>query len=170
MGTCLPWAPVGPVARARGRQDAVEVRRLQPAPAGAHAPGQRPHETRSRRLVGSSSPRREYFAVVRDARDQIALGTERLTQRQRSGVLTVGVSPDFAARWLVGRLGRFAESHPDIDPRVAASDHRVDFAREDVELSVRHDDGRWLELEVQRLCAEQLFPVCSPKLDTVANG
>ena len=84
----------------------------------------------------------EYLAVVRDALDQIALGTERLTQRQRSGVLTVSVSPDFAAKWLVGRLGRFAESHPEIDLRVAASDQRVDFAREDVDLAVRHGDGR----------------------------
>jgi LysR family glycine cleavage system transcriptional activator len=107
---------------------------------------------------------REYLAVVRDALDQIALGTERLTQRQRSGVLTVSVSPDFAAKWLVSRLGRFAESHPEIDLRVAASDQHVDFAREDVELAVRHGDGRWPELQVERLCGEQLFPVCSPKL------
>lgn len=115
------------------------------------------------RLVLTESGR-EYLAVVRDALDQIALGTERLTQRQRSGVLTVSVSPDFAAKWLVARLGRFAESHPEIDLRVSASDQRVDFAREDVDLAVRHGDGRWPELEVARLCTEQLFPVCSPAL------
>jgi LysR family glycine cleavage system transcriptional activator len=44
--------------------------------------------------------------------DRIALGTERLVQRQTSGVLTVSTSPDFAAKWLVNRLGRFAEAHP----------------------------------------------------------
>jgi len=49
---------------------------------------------------------RDYLAVVRDALDQIAAGTERLVQRQRSGVLTVSVSPDFAAKWLANRLGR----------------------------------------------------------------
>src|SRR3954470_1397523 len=57
---------------------------------------------------------REYLAVVRDALDRIAVGTERLVQRQTSGVLTVSTSPDFAAR-LVHRLGRFAEIHPDVD-------------------------------------------------------
>jgi len=119
---------------------------------------------RERQRLVITEAGREYLAVVRDALDQIALGTERLTQRQRSGVLTVSVSPDFAAKWLVGRLGRFAESHPEIDLRVAASDQRVDFAREDVDLAVRHGDGRWPELEVGRLSAEQLFPVCSPKL------
>jgi LysR family glycine cleavage system transcriptional activator len=106
----------------------------------------------------------EYLAVVREALDQIALGTERLMRRQRSGVLTVRVGPDFAAKWLVNRLGRFVESHPEIDLRVSAGDQRVDFAREDVDLAVRHGDGQWPELDVVRLCSERLFPVCSPKL------
>lgn len=119
---------------------------------------------RERQRLVITEAGREYLAVVRDALDQIALGTERLTQRRRSGVLTVSVSPDFAAKWLVNRLGRFAESHPEIDLRVAASDHHADFAREDVDLAVRHGDGRWPELEVKRLCVERLFPVCSPKL------
>src|SRR3954465_10658875 len=58
---------------------------------------------------------RDYLAVVRDALDRIALGTERLLQRQSSGALTVSTSPDFAAKWLVNRLGRF----PGGDPRTA---------------------------------------------------
>jgi LysR family transcriptional regulator, glycine cleavage system transcriptional activator len=81
---------------------------------------------------------RDYLSVVRDALDRIALGTERLLQRQSSGMLTVSTSPDFAAKWLVHRLGRFAEAHPDIDLRVSATMHHVDFAREDIDLAVRH--------------------------------
>jgi LysR family glycine cleavage system transcriptional activator len=49
---------------------------------------------------------REYLTVMRDAFDRIAVGTERLLQRQSSGVLTISTSPDFAAKWLVNRLGR----------------------------------------------------------------
>ena len=107
---------------------------------------------------------REYLTILRDAFDRIAVGTESLLQRQSSGVLTVSTSPDFAAKWLVNRLGRFAEKHPNIDLRVSATLHHVDFAREDVDLAVRHGDGNWPGLEVVRLSAEQLFPVCSPKL------
>src|SRR5262245_23217906 len=115
------------------------------------------------RLVMTGSGR-EYLAVVRDALDRIALGTERLLQRRSSGALTISTSPDFAAKWLVHRLGRFAEACPDIDLRVSATMHHVDFAREDVDLAVRHGDGSWTGLHVERLCAEQLFPVCSPRL------
>jgi LysR family transcriptional regulator, glycine cleavage system transcriptional activator len=111
----------------------------------------------------------EYLVTLRDAFDRIAVGTERLLQRQSSGVLTVSTSPDFAAKWLVNRLGRFAEEHANIDLRVSATLHHVDFAREDVDLAVRHGDGNWPGLDVVRLCAEQLFPVCSPKLLTGRN-
>jgi LysR family glycine cleavage system transcriptional activator len=117
---------------------------------------------RQRLLITAAG--RDYLAVVRDALDRIAVGTERLVQRQSSGALTVSTSPDFAAKWLVHRLGRFSEAHPDIDLRISATLHHVDFAREEVDLAVRHGDGNWAGLDVERLCTEQLFAVCSPKL------
>jgi LysR family glycine cleavage system transcriptional activator len=43
--------------------------------------------------------------------------------------------------------------------------HHVDFTKEDVDVAVRHGDGRWLGLDAVRLSdEEQLFPVCSPRL------
>ncbi|HEX8166795.1 MAG TPA: transcriptional regulator GcvA [Beijerinckiaceae bacterium] len=120
--------------------------------------------SRERQRLVITEAGRDYLAVLRDAFDRIALGTARVVERQTSGALTVSTSPDFAAKWLVNRLGRFAEAHPGIDLRVAASLHHVDFAREEVDLAVRHGDGRWPGLEVVRLCSEELFPVCSPKL------
>ena len=124
--------------------------------------GQGPGSRARRQAITAAG--RDYLAVLRDALDRIALGTERLIQRQSSGVLTVSTSPDFAAKWLVHRLGRFAEAHPNIDLRVSATLHHVDFAREDVDLAVRHGDGTWPGLDVVRLSTEQLFAVCSPKL------
>jgi LysR family transcriptional regulator, glycine cleavage system transcriptional activator len=121
---------------------------------------------RERQRLVLTEPGREYLGVVRDALDRIALGTARLVQRQSSGVLTVSTSPDFAAKWLVHRLGRFADSHPEIDLRISAAAHHVDFAREEVDLAVRHGDGNWPGLHVVRLCSERLFPVCSPRLAT----
>ena len=113
---------------------------------------------------------RDYLAVVRDAFDRIAIGTERLLQRQNGGVLTVSTSPDFAAKWLVHRLGHFAEAHTGIDLRVSATLHHVDFAREEVDLAVRHGDGNWPGLDAVRLSPEQLFAVCSPKLLSGKRG
>jgi LysR family transcriptional regulator, glycine cleavage system transcriptional activator len=125
------------------------------------------HRERQRLVITEAG--RQYLAVVRDALDRIALGTERLRRGQNSGVLTISTSPDFAAKWLVHRLGRFAERYPEIDLRISATMHHVDFVREDVDLAVRHGDGNWPGLEVVRLCTEQLFPVCSPKLVSGRN-
>jgi LysR family glycine cleavage system transcriptional activator len=122
------------------------------------------HRERQRLIVTDAG--REYLAVLRDALDRIAFGTERLVRRQRSGLLTVSTSPDFAAKWLVHRLGRFSQAHPDIELRISGSLHHVDFAREEVDLAVRHGDGNWPGLHAMRLAAEQLFAVCSAKLAT----
>src|SRR5471032_2874153 len=88
---------------------------------------------RERQRLVITEAGRDYLNVVRDAFDRIAVGTERLLQRRESGVLTVSTSPDFAAKWLVNRLSRFAEAHSDIDLRVSATMHHVDFAREEVD-------------------------------------
>jgi LysR family glycine cleavage system transcriptional activator len=125
--------------------------------------------SRDRQQLAITDAGREYLNVVRDALDRISAGTDRLVQRQNAGVLTVSTSPDFAAKWLVYRLGRFAEAHPGIDLRISATMHHIDFAREDVDVAVRHGDGNWGGLDAVRLCTEQLFPVCSPKLMSGRN-
>jgi LysR family glycine cleavage system transcriptional activator len=124
---------------------------------------------RERQRLVITDAGREYLNVVRDALDRIAAGTERIVQRQNAGVLTVSTSPDFAAKWLVYRLGRFAEAYPGIDLRISATMHHIDFAREDVDVAVRHGDGNWGGLDAVRLCTEELFPVCSPKLMSGRN-
>ena len=125
--------------------------------------------SRERQRLIITDAGREYLVVIRDALDRIAAGTERVVERQNAGALTVSTSPDFAAKWLVNRLGRFAEAHPGIDLRVSATMHHVDFAREDVDVAVRHGDGNWSGLDAVRLCSEELFPVCSPKLMSGRN-
>ena len=116
-----------------------------------------------KRLVITSAGR-EYLAVVRDALDRIAVGTDRLLQNQPSSVLVVSTSPDFGAKWLVHRLGRFTATHPEIDLRVLSTTKQVDLIAEHVDLAVRHGDGYWAGLDAVALCPERLVPVCSPKL------
>jgi LysR family transcriptional regulator, glycine cleavage system transcriptional activator len=116
-----------------------------------------------KRLVITSAGR-EYLAVVRDALDRIAVGTDRLLQHRPSSVLVVSTSPDFGAKWLVHRLGRFTAVHPEIDLRVASTTKQVDLIAEQVDLAVRHGDGHWAGLDAVALCPERLVPVCSPKL------
>jgi LysR family transcriptional regulator, glycine cleavage system transcriptional activator len=122
--------------------------------------------SRERQRLVITEAGRSYLEVVRDALDRIAAGTEKLLQRQSGGVLTVSTSPNFAAKWLVHRLGRFTQVHPGIDLRISASLQHIDFVRDDIDLAIRHGDGRAAGLHVTKLCTEELFVVCSPKLLT----
>src|SRR5437764_14447031 len=60
---------------------------------------------RERQRLVLTEAGREYLAVVRDALDRIALGTDRLVERQSCGARTVRTSPAFDAKWLVSGLG-----------------------------------------------------------------
>ena len=105
-----------------------------------------------------------YLPVLRDAFDRMAQGTADVRKRRASNILTVSVSPNFASRWLVHRLGDFAAAHPDIDLRISAVMEHIDFATGDLDVAVRHGDGCWPGLHVTRLINEEVFPVLSPAL------
>src|SRR5882757_2242341 len=104
-----------------------------------------------------------YLPLVRDSLERLR-AAEDLVRLERPSVLTVTMSPNFASKWLVPRLGGFSVTHPNLDLRISASLQHVDFNREDIDLAVRHGNGDWPELHVTRLCAEELFPACSPAL------
>jgi LysR family transcriptional regulator, glycine cleavage system transcriptional activator len=116
-----------------------------------------------KRLVITSAGM-QYLAVVRDALDRIAVGTDRLLQNRSSSILTVSTSPDLGAKWLVHRLGRFTAAYPEIHLRVSTTTKRVDLIAEHVDLAIRHGDGHWAGLDAVALCQERLVAVCSPKL------
>jgi len=108
----------------------------------------------------------EYFRVVRDAFDRLDEATMRLLAGDARQTLTISTLPSFAARWLVPRLGRFREKHPEIDVRLDPDVELVDFAGDDVDVAIRYGRGDYPGLRSDRLLEEELFPVCSPALLT----
>mgnify|MGYP003625930091 FL=1 len=104
------------------------------------------------------------FPEVREAMDILTTAVNRVQRQDSEGVLTVTTMDSFAQSWLVPRLGRFRQSHPDIDVRLVMSDRMVDLAREGVDVAVRYGRGNWPGLTVSLLRTEELFPVCAPEL------
>lgn len=105
-----------------------------------------------------------YLGPIRDALDRIADATERLTEGDRTGVLTISTMPSFAAKWLVPRLHRFQAAHPELEVRLSTTFTLVDFSKSDVDLAVRFGRGPWPGVRAERLMTEDVFPVCSPAL------
>ena len=97
--------------------------------------------------------------------EAINAGLARLAPTEpAAGPLTISVPPSFAAKWLVPRLQSFQALHPDIDVRVAASMHLVDFAAEGVDCAVRYGNGGYAGLKVEKLLSESVVPVAAPSL------
>lgn len=104
------------------------------------------------------------LASLRESFEQMAETVDRLVERDSSGPLTVSVLPSFAAKWLVPRLGRFQELHPEIELHISAIDRLIDFTREDVDLGIRHGLGDYPDLQVDFLLPGKLYALCSPRL------
>jgi LysR family transcriptional regulator, glycine cleavage system transcriptional activator len=105
-----------------------------------------------------------YLPAVRAAFEDLRQATERLRRRDRDELLTVSTIASLAAKWLLPRVATFQETHPDIEVRLTASTHLVDFRREEIDMAVRYGRGHWPGLRADWLMAEDIFPVCSPRL------
>ncbi len=105
-----------------------------------------------------------YLPGLREGFDSLAVATDRVVAHQSSGALTLSAMSSFSAKWLVPRLPRFRERHPDIDIRLSTNDSLVDFSREDFEVAIRFGRGNWPGVEAIWLLSEDIFPVCSPTL------
>lgn len=105
-----------------------------------------------------------YLQQVRDVLEKLEQASRTLIQRNRSNAITISVLPSFATKWLVKRLWKFQQQHPDIDIRVSAYDWPVDFRTEEVDIAIRYGKGKWPGLFSECLLTEEVFPVCAPQL------
>lgn len=105
-----------------------------------------------------------YYPVVRDALAALAAGSEQASARRGNRRLAISTAPTFAARWLLPRLPRFRERHPDIDVMIDTAQERIDLTGAAADLAIRMGRGDWDNLVADRLFPEELVPVCVPGL------
>lgn len=101
---------------------------------------------------------------IRAGFDRIVVGLEKLREGSTSGVLTVAVSPAFAAKWLLPRIEGFQAVCPETDVRLDTNLRPVDFVAQGIDIGVRYGKGAWPGLTAVKLMDEEIYPVCSPKL------
>ena len=101
---------------------------------------------------------------IRAGLERLAVGLERLRSGSAGGVLTVTVSPAFAAKWLLPRIERFQAAWPETDLRLDTSLKPVDFVAQRIDVGVRYGRGQWPGLAAEKLMDEEVYPVCAPAL------
>ncbi|TNE40907.1 MAG: transcriptional regulator GcvA [Alphaproteobacteria bacterium] len=96
--------------------------------------------------------------------DKLAQGVEEMRAHCESGVLTISVSPSFGAMWLMPRLEKFRNLHPDIEIRIDGTDRLVDLVRDNADVAIRYGSGGYRDVAVDFLFSPVNTPVCSPVL------
>lgn len=119
---------------------------------------------RTSRVVRLTDAGETLSAAVAEALDGIGRAVERVQDADGQPRLNVTATPSFAIKWLVPRLNRFLDRMPDVDVRIDMSRHVVDFTREEMDIGVRYGTGDYPGLRVDRLYAETVAPICSPRL------
>ncbi len=76
-------------------------------------------------------------------------------------VVTLSMLPSVATRWFAPRLADFQAANPDIDLRITASRHLVDFTSEGIDAAIRYSPAPTGDLEAFKLGTETITPVCS---------
>jgi len=117
---------------------------------------------RSARGVELTPAGQQYLQRVASALGAINTATEDL----RHGVqdtLYVHSSPSFASLWLMPRIARFAERHPNISLMLSASHVHSDFQLGQMDIDIRYGLPNWPNLEVEPVFTEHILPLASPE-------
>jgi DNA-binding transcriptional LysR family regulator len=78
--------------------------------------------------------------------------------------LRIAVSPFFASHWLIPRVSKFMNAHPDIELVIENSSRPIDFASEPFDAAVRVGDGNWDGLSATHLIELRTTPVATAEM------
>jgi LysR family transcriptional regulator, glycine cleavage system transcriptional activator len=96
--------------------------------------------------------------------DELTHAVAKIRRERSVQPLTISTAIPFAALWLLPRLPRFRERHPDVDVFISADNRILDLDRERIDLAVRYCPDSLAPRDALRLFGERLQPVCSPGL------
>ncbi|WP_374400120.1 LysR substrate-binding domain-containing protein [Niveibacterium sp.] len=120
---------------------------------------------RTRRGVVLTEAGERYQRQVATRLDAVERDTlELMAGRGQGGTLELGVVPTFATRWLVPRLSRFHEAHPDITVNLSVRTQAFLFEDSGLDAAITAALAPWPGTQAQRLLDEVSVPVASPAL------
>ena len=119
-------------------------------------------ERKANKLAVTSAGR-AYQSGLTPIFDALASLTAQVTAPSSVRVLTIGVGPTFAMKWLIPRLADFRQHEPDIDVRITTGGAAAPFG-DDWSCGIKLGDGEWPGLVAEPLFAADLLPVCAPRL------
>ena len=105
----------------------------------------------------------QYAVAVRQALEQMQAATVALRgHKDSAGTLNIATGAAFATRWLIPRLARFNQSHPDIIVNLSTRDIPFDLERERFDAAFHFGSSDWPDVIAEPL-GGGVSVVCSPE-------
>ena len=114
-----------------------------------------------RKLVPTASAE-QYYQRVSPALSIIVQATSAARGRVPHEV-RISMPPGIAAKWFAPRMGKLLAAHPAISLSLNATTQIVDFEDGEVDLAIRHFNGREDRLEVSLLAQDEGRVYCTPE-------
>jgi LysR family transcriptional regulator, glycine cleavage system transcriptional activator len=119
---------------------------------------------RSGRAVALTPEGVQLLPGVRRGLEDLQQAMKQLRQSRAGGPLNITTIASFLQKWLLPRLPRFQEQHPEIDLRIHTSRRTVDFSQTDFQCAIRMALGPTPGLYSEKLLDEWFVAVCSVEL------
>ncbi|ANT59655.1 LysR family transcriptional regulator [Salipiger sp. CCB-MM3] len=119
---------------------------------------------RSRRSMALTEEGARLAQALSDGFGRIAQELSALTGAEAERPLMITTTPSFASSWLMPRLARFREAHPEISLMIDPSAKVAPLEPGGVDLALRYGSGQWPGLEAELLVESPIALVGSPRL------
>lgn len=104
----------------------------------------------------------KYLKDVSGAMSVIGRATDQLMNDRDQEILRVHSSPSFGLIWLMSRLGSFRTLHPELTINLTCSYENLQFARDNIDIDIRHGIPDWGAYRVMTIKNEKLTVFASP--------
>lgn len=94
----------------------------------------------------------------------LAAGVRKIREYDGRRQLRISVDPSFAHAWLVGRLSRFQDRHPDVDILLDSTTRFADLVHGHADVALRYTAEIGGDLRAVRIFEDETIAVCSPAL------
>ncbi len=114
-----------------------------------------------------------YLSHVKKPLEELAAARDKVVALADDAILTLAVSPTFAARWLMPRLPDFQGKNPDIFIHMTTPQSPEEFAATPFEAAVFYDLPHWPGVTAHHLMDMDMIAVANPILrasQTVRTG
>ncbi|MGG7565247.1 LysR family transcriptional regulator [Rhodovulum sp. DZ06] len=105
----------------------------------------------------------EGFDILRDSIAAFA-------EADAAAPVNLTMTPNFAMSWLMPRLARFRETHPEIELRINPTGAMVDMTDRSHDLAIRYGRGGWAGVESEVLAPTRFLICAAPELAAKAEG